>query len=239
MTDTLSEDDGSPETSDELSDEEVELYAETSVDDDDDVDDEDSEDEEFEELPPVYRVMDVEDVVLDLPAQFPSVTMVEAEPPFRTLVFPIGMAEGTALSVAMRGMYSPRPMTHELFMEVMQRVHIDVIAVRLVGRENGNYLAELDLMTPAGRERFECRPSDALVLALRMPVTAPVLVDERLLEDAGDVEPQWSDDDDDDDEEYNDEDDEQDDDEEYNDEDDVYEDEDEEEEEEEEEEEDG
>ena len=39
-------------------------------------------------------------------------------------------------------------MTHELFMQVLRRVRIDVIAVRLIGREQGNYLAELDLMAP-------------------------------------------------------------------------------------------
>ena len=69
-------------------------------------------------------------------------------------------------------------------------MHIDVIAVRLIGREQGNYLAELDLMAPNGRERLSCRPSDGLVLALRMPVPAPILVDERLLEGSGDVVPQ-------------------------------------------------
>jgi len=128
--------------------------------------------------------------MLDLPSQYPTVTLVEAEPPMRSLVFPIGLTEGTALALALRRMDSPRPMTHELFMEVLQRVHIDVIAVRLIGRDAGNYLAELDLMAPNGRERVACRPSDALVLALRMPVVAPILVDERLLEQAGDVVPQ-------------------------------------------------
>jgi hypothetical protein len=140
--------------------------------------------------PPAFRVMDVEDVSLDLPSQYPSVTLVEAEPPMRTLVFPVGLTEGTALAQAMRRMTSPRPMTHELFMEVLQRVRIDVIAVRLVGRENGNYLAQLDLMTPGGRERVPCRASDGLVLALRMPVAAPILVDERLLQTAADIVPQ-------------------------------------------------
>ena len=50
-------------------------------------------------------------------------------------------------------------------------------------------MAELDLMTPAGRKQVDCRPSDGIVLALRMPVPAPVLADERLLEEAGDVAP--------------------------------------------------
>ncbi len=140
--------------------------------------------------PPAFRVMDVEDVSLDLPSQFPLVTLVESEPPLRTLVFPVGLTEGTALALAMRRMDSPRPLTHELFSQVLQRARIEVIAVRLTGRDQGNYVAELDLMTPTGRERIVCRPSDGLVLALRMPVTAPILVDERLLEHGGDVVPQ-------------------------------------------------
>ena len=141
--------------------------------------------------PPVFRVMVFEDVSLDLPTQYPVVTLIENEPPLRSLAFPVGLAEGTALALALRRMESPRPTTHELFMEVMQRGRIDVIALRLNGRENGNYLAELDVMTPLGRERITCRPSDGLVLALRMPVSAPILVDERLFEDPGDVVPLW------------------------------------------------
>jgi hypothetical protein len=148
--------------------------------------------ETVQPLPPQFRVMDVEDVILDLPAQYPAVTLVESEPPMRSLVFPVGLTEGTALALALRRMESPRPMTHELFMQVLQRVHVDVIAVRLIGRENGNYLAELDIMAPGGRERVACRPSDGLVLALRTPVPAPILVDERLLEQSEDVVPQES-----------------------------------------------
>jgi uncharacterized protein len=146
--------------------------------------------ETVQPLPPAFRVMDVEDVSLDLPSQFPTVTLVESESPSRTLVFPIGLTEGTALALALRRMDSPRPMTHELFSTVLQRVRIDVIAVRLIGRDQGNYLAELDLMAPNGRERIPCRPSDGLVLALRMPVPAPILVDERLLQRSDDVVPQ-------------------------------------------------
>ena len=139
--------------------------------------------------PPAFRVMDVEGVSLDLPAQYPTVSLLESEPPLRSLVFPVGLTEGTALALALYKMESPRPMTHELFAQVLQRVHIDVIAVRLIGREQGNYLAELDLMAPNGRERISCRPSDGLVLALRMPVPAPILVDERLFGGSEDVAP--------------------------------------------------
>ena len=136
---------------------------------------------------PAFRVMDVEDVSMDLPSPYPAVTLVESEPPMRALVFPVGLPEGTAMAQALRRMESRRPMTHELFTHVMQRARIDVVAVRLVGREEGNLLAEVDLMTPGGRERIDCRPSDGIVLALRMPVPAPILADERLLDQPGDV----------------------------------------------------
>ena len=102
----------------------------------------------------------------------------------------IGHPEAAAILMKLQGASTPRPMTHELFAQVLGLVHADVIAVRLIGREQGNYLAELDLMAPRGRERIACRPSDALVLALRMPVPAPILVDERLLETLEDVVPQ-------------------------------------------------
>ena len=141
-----------------------------------------------------FLVMDVEDVSLDLPSPYPAVTLVESEPPMRALVFPVGLPEGTAMAQALRRMDSRRPMTHELFVQVMQQARIDVIALRLVGRDEGNLLAELDLMTPGGRVRVDCRPSDGIVLALRMPVPAPILADERLLDEAGDVLPITDDD---------------------------------------------
>ena len=143
----------------------------------------------FRPIGAAFRVMDVEDVALELPAQYPAVTLVESGAPNRVLVFPVGLTEGTAMALALRRMEGRRPMTHELFMHVLQRARIDVIAVRLTGREEGNLLAELDLMMPTGRERVACRPSDGLILALRMPVPSPILVDERLLEEAGDVVP--------------------------------------------------
>ena len=137
-----------------------------------------------------FRVMDVEDVLLDLPSQYPAVTLVESEPPMRSLVFPVGLPEGTAIAQALRRMEGRRPMTHELFMQVLQRAaHRRDRACGSWVASEGTLLAELDLMTPGGRERVDCRPSDGIVLALRMPVPAPILVDERLLESLGDVDP--------------------------------------------------
>lgn len=136
-----------------------------------------------------FRVMDVLSVALDLPGQYPTVHLQEAEPPLRDLVFSIGLPEGTALAHALRKVATPRPLTHELFTSALEQLGADVAAVRLIGRHGGTYLAELVLSGPRGTLTLPCRPSDGLTLALRRTVPSPVLADERLLEGGGDVEP--------------------------------------------------
>jgi len=133
--------------------------------------------------------MDVLGVRVELPEQYPVVILQEAEPPMRELSFRIGMPEGVALAYALRRLSTPRPLTHELLTDVLQRLGADVVAVRLVGRRGGTYLAELDLMAPRGPEVISCRPTDGIAVALRQRVAAPLLADERLLAGEGDVLP--------------------------------------------------
>jgi len=133
--------------------------------------------------------MDVVGVKVELPEQYPVVILQEAEPPMRELSFRIGMPEGVALAYALRRLSTPRPLTHELLTDVLQRLGADVVAVRLVGRRGGTYLAEIDLMAPRGREVISCRPTDGIAVALRQRVAAPLLADERLLTGEGDVFP--------------------------------------------------
>ena len=132
-----------------------------------------------------FRVMEVVSVTVTLPETFAQVELCETETPYRTLVFPVGLAEGAALAAAIESSVGARPTTHELFAEVLGRTGVEVIALRLTRRESGVLCAEIDLMGPRGREIVECRPSDGLVLCHRQMVTAPVLVAEELLADEG------------------------------------------------------
>jgi uncharacterized protein len=136
---------------------------------------------------PVFRVMDVVEVTMALPSPYPTVTLREAEPPYRTLSIPVGLPEGTALAHALYKVATPRPLTHELMVEVLQRLNTDLAAVRLVGRFSGTYVAELDLVGVHGHEVVSCRPTDGLTLALRQGVPSPILADERLFTAEGDV----------------------------------------------------
>ncbi len=136
-----------------------------------------------------YRMAIVTSVTVDLPVQHPTVVLRETESPRRQLSFSVGLQDGTAISHALRRVPTPRPLTHELVADVLQAFDVDVVAVRLVGRQGSTYFAELDLRGPNGRSVHSCRPSDAIAIALRQPVPVPILIDSRLFEVLGDVAP--------------------------------------------------
>jgi hypothetical protein len=119
------------------------------------------------------------------------VVLRETEAPRRQLSFAVGMQDGVGLSHALRRIPTPRPLTHELITDVLSGFDIDVVAIRLVGRQGKTYFAELDLRGRTGRNVYSCRPTDALAIALHQAVPVPILIDSRLFEQDGDVEP-WS-----------------------------------------------
>ena len=136
-----------------------------------------------------FAVAMVFDIAVDLPAPHARVTLREVDGAHRLLVIPIGLPEATALAHVWRGVPTPRPLTHELFADVLTRLGATIDAVRLTGRTAGIVLAEIEISSPRGREVVPCRPTDAVTLAVRQGVPAPILVDRRLFKVEGDVEP--------------------------------------------------
>jgi len=128
-----------------------------------------------------FRVMSVESVLFDLGDSSPQVHLMEEQEPFRDLSISLGLAEAQALHGALVGSVGLRPLTHELTSSILRQLQADIIAARIVRHDGGVFYAELDLMTPRGREQFDCRTSDAIILALRQTVPAPVLCAEQVL----------------------------------------------------------
>ena len=128
-----------------------------------------------------FRVMSVESVLFDLNDAAPQVHLMENDVPFRNLSIPIALPEAFGLYNALQGVAGRRPSTHELTTDLLQRLRAEIIAVRIVRYEGGVFYAELDVMTLRGREQVDCRASDALILALRQTVPAPVLCAEEVL----------------------------------------------------------
>jgi bifunctional DNase/RNase len=126
--------------------------------------------------PGIWRLAVVAGVRMDLPGEYPEVLVHEAVSPWRELAIPVAMADGNAIAYAWRGATTPRPLTHALFTDVLERHNVQLEAVRITARRGRSFFAELDTTGPGGRQVISCRPSDAFALVLRQRMPTPVLV---------------------------------------------------------------
>lgn len=95
----------------------------------------------------------------------------------------IGQQEATSILIALGGDRAPRPLTHDLMVTLLNRVHATVERVEVTRLDEGTFYAELTLGTPEGRIVLDTRPSDAVALAVR--VDSPLVVADAVLEEAG------------------------------------------------------
>ncbi len=100
----------------------------------------------------------------------------------RLLVISIGLMEATAIAVAIEGIAAPRPMTHDLLVNVIRRLQAELTSVVIHDLRNETFIGQLDLKSEKGILEIDCRPSDAVALAVRFNV--PVYVTEGVLEAA-------------------------------------------------------
>jgi bifunctional DNase/RNase len=131
------------------------------------------------------RVVEFAGLAVELPATDPVLSLREADPPGRLLRIPIGMAEGVAIAYAWRQLATPRPLTHELFVEALSRFDLRVELVEVTEVKGRSFSGQLRLVGPQRSEVVACRPSDGIALALRQRPPAPILVDDAVLEAAG------------------------------------------------------
>ncbi len=148
--------------------------------------------EEPDQTPAPYVLMRYVDVLMVLPSQNPVLILEEAALPGRELRIPIGLAEGVAISYAARKLETPKPLTHALMIDLLESFALTIDAVRITEVEGASYRAELVCSGPPGRCTLACRPSDAVALALRQRLVAPILAVPEVLEIAG-IEPELGD----------------------------------------------
>lgn len=98
----------------------------------------------------------------------------------------IGAMEAMAISLVLNDVKLPRPMTHDLLLNMVRGLGAAIDRVEVVRLENGTYFAEVVLVVGGKEKRVDSRPSDAVALALR--AECPILVADEILEEvAGDV----------------------------------------------------
>ena len=109
------------------------------------------------------RELDVVGVRVEMPSSQPIVLLREREGD-RYLPIWIGAAEATAIAYAQQGVVPPRPLTHDLFKDVLDALNRTLQEVRIVALRDGVFYADLIF---DGAVEVSARSSDAIALALR------------------------------------------------------------------------
>jgi bifunctional DNase/RNase len=127
--------------------------------------------------------MDLVGVRVELPANQPIVLLKERDGT-RYLPIWIGAVEATAIAFALQGVDTPRPLTHDLFVDVLQELGVELVAVHVTHLQDGTFYAELKLLQSGEPHTVSARPSDAIALASRLG-EIPILSAEKVLDEAG------------------------------------------------------
>lgn len=97
-----------------------------------------------------------------------------------TLPIWIGKPEADSIALALGGVITPRPLTHDLIKNLLDSIKIRITRVVVTEILDNTYYA-LIYLTDGKREiPVDSRPSDAVAIALR--VSAPIFVEEGIME---------------------------------------------------------
>ncbi len=133
---------------------------------------------------------------VELPSNTPVMVLRELQGRRRQLSIFIGGPEATAIAFAMEGVETPRPLTHDLFCDVLDGLSAQLERVVITELRETTYYADLEVSSASGLQHISARPSDAVALAVR--AGCPIFSSEEVLDTAGFIEETGSDDDSDD-----------------------------------------
>ncbi len=94
----------------------------------------------------------------------------------------VGLSEAISIYHALSGELSPRPMTHDLFISVLDSLKANIIKVLIDDLEGGIYYARLSIKNDDQQSDIDARPSDCLALALR--AKAPIEIQEKVVNES-------------------------------------------------------
>lgn len=99
----------------------------------------------------------------------------------RRITIYVGQFEALAISLAVEGETTPRPMTHDLVMSVIEKLGATIDRVVIDDLWNETFYAKICMIKPDGTPLdLDARSSDAIAIALR--AKAPIYMAENVIE---------------------------------------------------------
>src|SRR5436305_12163363 len=106
----------------------------------------------------------------------------EVEGGGRSFPIVIGIFEATSIDRRVKGMPSPRPLTHDLVASVIESMGGELQDIFISELREHTYYAKLRIRSGGELIEVDCRPSDAIALAVTAKV--PIYVNEDVIEEA-------------------------------------------------------
>ncbi len=101
----------------------------------------------------------------------------------RRLPIIIGAFEAQAIALELEKIQPPRPMTHDLIRDLFNQVAAEVSDILIDELKEGTFFAKIRFSVGGAESQLDCRPSDAVALAVRMG--APIYVAQHVIDEAG------------------------------------------------------
>ena len=95
----------------------------------------------------------------------------------------IGHSEAAAILMKLQNSTSPRPLTHDLFTDVLGQLDARVTRVAVTELRENTFYAQITVQQNGSELEIDSRPSDAIALAIR--VEAPIFVADDVIEESG------------------------------------------------------
>jgi bifunctional DNase/RNase len=100
----------------------------------------------------------------------------------RVLPIWVGIFEANAIALQIENIATPRPMTHDLLRNVIKDLDGTVERIVVCDLRDNTFYAVIYLTVRGETVAIDARPSDAIALALR--TRSPILVEERVIDNA-------------------------------------------------------
>jgi bifunctional DNase/RNase len=112
----------------------------------------------------------VTNIFIDQDSGAPVVVLQDIETK-NTLPILIAPLEASLIAIELEGKKPVRPLTHDLLINILKELSFEVKSVVIHDLKNNVYYASLNIISGDKSIEMDCRPSDALAIALRTKST--------------------------------------------------------------------
>jgi uncharacterized protein len=98
----------------------------------------------------------------------------------------IGLLEASSIATAIENIQTPRPMTHDLVKNILDKLNVKVIKIEVNDLKDNTYYALIHLDVEKKRLVIDSRPSDAIAIAIRTGAT--IFVEEGVIKKSAKVD---------------------------------------------------